>query len=347
VPQVNVMYWNLGGVDQRRLARTGDSFARLIASVMRAGNISLAGFSGVLSGQGDALGRQVVGDLDRSSGGPSWNQQASAQLGQGRSEQYLFVWRLQDLSAYRPQGLDYWLWRYPVPNTQGQYLGFPRPESQSSDMPPFTMFFQLGSSGRWMPMAILNAPPWQSGQTSGQAIALALASVSQATAFDLGNGSLLMGTFNVPADDNVGASNSNGALAFGGLAGPRGKYNQVMNNQRTFLARTPGVAMTDQDAYVQTSDNFFLRRNSSQGGVAASAAAILDVIAASMGTLNDQGVWQAARFRPALAVVEAACTNNRGVTAGQDGSYDRFDDAFASYRLYVSDHMPIAITINF
>lgn len=345
--QLNVMYWNLGGAGQQRLVQAGGSYANLIASVMRAGNITVAGFSGVLDGVGGALGQQVVNELDRSSGGPAWNQQASPQLGQGRGEQYLFIWNLQALSAYRPQGLDYWVWQYPAPGQQGQYLGFPRSASQSPDLPPFTMFFQLGSGPKWMPMAILNAPPWQLGQTNGQAIAMALASVSQAAALDLGNGALLMGTFNVPADDNVGVGGSNGAAVFGGLAGPAGKYDQAMNNHRTALARQPVVAITDGDAYAQTSDNFFLRRNSPQGGIAGSDPGILPVISSSLGSLNDQGEWQAAPFRPALATVEAASTGTGRANANEDGSYDRFDDAFASYRLYVSDHVPIVVTINY
>jgi len=343
VPQVNVMYWNLGGVDQQRLALAGASYSSLIASVMRASNIAVAGFSGVLAGQGGVLGQQVVNHL----GQTTWNQQASPQLGQGRNEQYLFVWNLQAVPAYKPPGLEYWLWQYPRPGQQGQYFGFPRQQDQSPDMPPFTMFFKLGNSGKWIPVAILHAPSWQLGQPNGQGIAMALASFAQIPTFDLGNGAMLMGTFNVPAIDNVNAPGSNGANVFGGLAGAQGKYDQEMNNHRTALAGAPIVAIADEEAYAQTSDNFFLRRNSPQGGIGGSDPGILNVISASLGILDDQGNWQAARFRPALAYVEEVSAGRQNVAAGDDGSYDAFDDAFAAYRLYVSDHVPIVMTINY
>lgn len=341
--QVNVLYWNLGGVNQQRLAQAGPSYTDLIASVMRAGNIAVAGFSGVLAGLGGLLGQAVVDNL----GSTAWIQQASPPLGQGRNEQYVFVWNLQAVPAYKPPGLEYWLWQYPRPGQQGRYFGFPRQQDQSPDMPPFTMFFRLGNSNMWMPMAILHAPPW-AAQGHGQEIAGALASFAQVPAFDLGSGALLMGTFNVPADDNVNTPGSNGATVFGGLAGAQGKYDQAMNNHRTALAAAPVVAIVNEQAYAQTSDNFFLRRNSPQGGITGSAPGILPVISSSLGSVDDQSEdWHPAPFRPALAVVEAACAGRQNVAAGDDGSYDAFDDAFAVYRLYVSDHVPIIMTINY
>jgi hypothetical protein len=339
--QLNVMYWNVGGLDQGRLGKAGPSYAALIASVMRAGDVGVAGFGGVLAGQGGLLGQQLVNELGQS----AWKQQPSPLLGKGRDEQYLFLWNSGAVTPYSPPGQDYCLWEYPVPGWQWPSLGFPRPQNESPDLPPFTMFFMLGTSGKWLPMAIMHAPEWELGRANGQGIGLALESVAQIGALDLGNGSLLMGTFNVPADDNVGTNGSNGALVFGGLAGPAGKYDKALTNQLTVLGE-PIVANSAEEGYVQPSDNFFLRRNSARGGVTGSAPGVLNVIEASLGSLNGQGEWQRAPLPQFLSDVEAASTTSPA-TAGPDGSYDRFDDAFASYCLYVSDHLPISMTINF
>lgn len=327
---VNVMYWNLGDLDQDRLAQAGASYAELIASVIRGGGIALAGFSGVLAGMGDVLGQGVV-DLLARQGEPGWNQQASPPLGRGRGEQYLFVWNLGAVSAQQPDGLEYWLWQYPVPGEPLELLGFPRPQDQSPDLPPFTMFFGLNGSATWLPVSVMHAPPWELGQ--GQGVAAALANVCRIEALDLGNGALLMGTFNVPADDDVATADSPGAYAFTGLAGPEGKYDQKLDNHRTALCAQPVVAITDEDAYAQTGDSFFMRRNSPQGGVAGSDAGILRVISSSLGSLDAAGEWVPAPFRPALAQVEKDSTNGADPTSGPDGSYNRFDDAFAAYRL--------------
>ncbi|MEV0643633.1 hypothetical protein AB0I28_00070 [Phytomonospora sp. NPDC050363] len=344
--QLNVMYWNLGGLDQQRASLAGTSYPSLVASAIRAGDITVAGFSGVRSGLANALGEAVVAELRGYYPHSTWIHSASPPLGQGRDEQYLIIWDGSRAGAYKPPGYEYWLWQYPAPNPLDGLLGFPRPESMSPDLPPFTMFFKLGSSGKWMPMSVLHAPTWPDAWQNGAEITRAMANLTRVEAFDVGDGALLMGSFNVPADDDVGTPGSNGALAFGRLAGPNGKYDQAMHGHRTALG-PPIVATTDSQSYVQTSDNFFVRRNSSQRGITVSAPGILGVISGSLGRLDAQGTWQPAPFRPALANVEARSVGDDKVTAGADGSYDRFDDAFAAYRLYVSDHAPIAITINY
>ncbi len=349
MPQVNVMYWNLGTFNQARWAQCGASYISMIAQVMQRNNIGLAGFSGIFIGLGRRFGQQLVSELNYTGrqANQAWNEQASPPLGQGRGEQYLFAWNTRAVSAYQPPGLNFWLWQYPVPGQQGQYFGFPRPENSSPDMPPYTMFFQLGTSGRWMPMAILAAPAWNLGNPLGNGILTALASVSRLAPLDLGNGSLLMGSFNVPRDDSVATNGSNGAYAFGGLAGPQGKYDQGLRNASTVLAARAAVAMTEADAMIQTSDNFFLRRNSAQGGITGNGIQVQQLITSSLPSINNNGVWQPAPFRPGVTGIESDYVGARNVTAGAQDSYESLDDAFAVYRQYVSDHLPINLTLNF
>jgi hypothetical protein len=205
------------------------------------------------------------------------------------------------------------------------------------------MFF--GGAQRYIPIAILHAPSWLSSNPAGQTIQTACNNIAQITTFDLGQGSLIMGTFNVPANDDVNANGSNGAFAFGTLAGANAKYSQVLINQSNLLANSPIVAMAMEDAVVQTSDNFFFRRNGAANGIGLANPMIPNILEAALGTFDNNNQWVSAPLGLALARIDVTVTNV--TSALPDGSYVKLEDAFAVYRSYVSAYLPIMATLTY
>lgn len=345
--QSNIMAWNLGGLNQQRAAASGFPFVQLIASVIKEANISLIGFSGIFSGLAQPLGELLYKELNNLDGSNTkWNYQGSPPLGAGRDEQYMFIWDMTVFGAYAPNGTDYWQWDYPRTDGQSGNYGFPRPYDASPDMPPFTMYFKLGRSQNFMPFAIFHAPEWDLGQTPGQGIFMACANISQIAAFDQGQGSLIMGTFNVPHNDDVTVNGSNGAGAFETLAGANGKYTQAMSNQMNLLADNAIVAMGMENALVQTADNFFFRRNATNG-ITFTNSMVVNIFLASMNSLDASGKLVKAPLAPALARIEAVAVGMNRITASENGGYGKLEDAFAVYRTYVSSYLPIMGTLNY
>jgi hypothetical protein len=277
----------------------------------------------------------------------TWNYIASPPLGAGRDEQYLFLWNMKVFQSYAPDGTNYWRWDYPLPGGQTGNYGFPRPSTASPDMPPMTMFFKLGTKAAFMPVSVFHAPDWSLGETHGQGILAACTNIPQIADFALGQGGLIMGTFNVPANDDVNTQGSNGAGAFAPLAGAGGKYTQAMNNQPNLLANAPLVALAMEEAIAQTSDNFFFRRDGATNGITLTDPGVPLIFQHSLGTLNSSGSWVSAPLGSALASIEAVAVGMENVTAAPDGSYVKLDDAFTVYRAYVSSYLPVMGTLNY
>jgi hypothetical protein len=360
------MFWNLGGLNQQLAVKAGFAYIQFLATVMEQNNVALIGFSGIRSGLGRALSEGLVAELgNRVKSAMVWNSLGSPGLGAGRNEQYLFVWNMKVFTSCAFDGsTDYWRYEFPLPGGQQGNYGFPRPTSQSPDMPPFAMYFQLMGSTSRLPVTLFHAPDWTLGSTLGQGIAIACNNIAQIPTFDLGQGGLLMGTFNVPADDDVTVTGSNGAGVFGVLAGPNGKYTQLLANEPTQLSDTAAVAAAiiplsgesmdedDEDevmdlAVVQPSENIFFRRNGTTNGLACTNTRVPELLNDNLGTLNDQDQRVRAPLAPALAYIELNVVGRENVTAGPDDSYYKLDDAFAVYRNFVSASLPIMTTLTF
>lgn len=343
--QATIMTWNLGDLDMTRANRTGLAYVQYLASVMQAGNVALAGFCGIRSGLAGRLGDLLVKEMGNRIGSiTDWNSLASPPLGLGRDEQYLFVWNMKALQSYAPDSKTYWVWEYPLPGDQQGLYGFPRPANASTDLPPFTMFFRLGGGPKFMPVALYHAPDWSPGTSQGVAIAAAFNNLAQIPVFDLGQGALIMGTFNVPANDDVTAGGSNGAV-FSALAGESGKYTQVLNNQPNRLVDTAAVAISMEETLAQTSDNFFFRRNGLTNGIGYTTPLVANLFTAALGQLDENDGWVTAPLGLPLALMEWTAENQ--TAAGPDGSYMKLEDALAVYRRYFSGYLPMLLTLTF
>lgn len=343
--QATIMTWNLGELDLSRASRTGLAYVQYLASVMQAGNVALAGFCGIRSGLAGRLGDLLVKEMGNRTGSiTDWNSLASPPLGLGRDEQYLCVWNMKLLQAYAPDSKNYWLWQYPLPGDQGGFYGFPRAANASSDLPPFTMFFQLGGGPKFMPVALYHAPDWSPGTGQGLLIRAACNNLAQIAAFDQGQGALIMGSFNVPANDDVTATGSNGQV-FAPLAGESGKYTQVLNNRPNRLVDAALVAISMEETMVQTSDNFFFRRNGLTNGIGYTNPQVADLFTAAMGRLDDNDDWVTAPLGLPLALMEWTAENQ--TAAGPDGSYLKLEDALSVYRRYFSGYLPVLLTLTY
>ncbi|WP_437593530.1 hypothetical protein [Sorangium sp. So ce1000] len=343
------MTWNLGGLNKERYDTAGFPLVEYIASVMQEGHISLIGFTGVLADLGDELGRLLCNELNNRVKSMYWTYVVCPPLGAGRGEKYLLLWDRSAFNVYAPDGSTYSLLDYPLPSGQTGFYGFPRPRTASPDMPPWTMFFKLGASTSFITVSLFHAPDWSLGLSPGQGVLAACTNISQIATVALaqGQGGLLMGTFNVPVNDDVNATGSNGAAALAPLAGPEGKYTQAFNNQQNLLSNVASVAMTMEDALAQTADNIFFRRDGIANGITLTNAGVANVLLSALGSLDASGNWVTAPLGPSLAKIEFRPVAEEYITAEPDGSYVKLEDAFAVYRTYVSAYLPVMCTLNY
>lgn len=357
MPQVNIMTWNLGDITIDRYGTAGFPFIEFLGTVMLSGNVSLLSMSGIRDNQARAFGEALVAVLNNRTRtqNVNWNYLASPPLGAGWDEQYLIVWNLTTLQAVAPDGTNYWFYDFPRPSGQQGYYGFPQLRTASTNMPPFLMFFRLLPSTKVMCASIIHAPSWLFPiNNPGQGIAAALNTIAQIPLFDVGQAGLIMGTFNVPPNDDVTVNGSNGANVFGGLAGANGKYTQLVNNQKNMLTDSPRVAMAMEDALDLTADNFFFRKDGPTNSVTAANASLANILSAALPSItmtDDNYNYVPAPLGPALTAVEMSAnriaTGVADTAATEDGSYATLEDAFAVYHDYVSNYLPLAVTINF
>ncbi|MCC3158257.1 hypothetical protein LJ737_13495 [Hymenobacter sp. 15J16-1T3B] len=356
--QANIITWNLGGFRQKEALSSGLQYVQFVATVIERSGADLIGFCGIFDNLAAPFGTTLINELNNRAQKPNkWREQASPQLGLSRNEQYSFVWNSEKLQPAKTSLTDYFQSVYPLPDEPKERYGFPRLDGQSTDMPPFLAYFELLGASKFLPVAIFHAPEWSEYQAL--LIRMACLNLAQLAAFNQGNGCLLMGTFNVPLDDDVNTPDSNGAVAFGPLAGASGPYTQLLARQPNRLADNAEVAMTMEQALVQTADNFFFRK--AANGVSVSNAKVLNVFEGVFGsfTYNSQQEdwqWHTAPLGPALSALQAVIANVQDeedtdnddlMTAQPDGSYAKLEDAFPPYRALVSAYMPLMVTVNY
>jgi hypothetical protein len=344
--QATIMSWNLGAMDPARANRAPGAIVNYLATVIEAGPVALAAFSGIRGELAGGLGTVLTEELENRSIPPvEWNSAISPTLGAGRDEQYLFVWNRSVVTAQPCPKTDTFLqWEYAVPGGQDQYYGFPRDPSQAPDLPPVRMLFQPVGSDRLVSIAIINGPDWMLGNQAGVAAHEVCGNLAQIPELDQGHGGLLMGTFNVPLNDDVNTAKSNGAAVFAPLLA---KYQQTFHGSPTALAGVPKVAIPMEEAQPQTADAIFFRRNGAQNGLGYSRADVPDLLGQALGTLDDQGNWVSAPMGMPLALVEYAMVGGNAVAAEPDGSYVKLEDAFIVYRELVSAYLPALITLTY
>lgn len=347
--QAKIMTWNLGGYDLNRMEITGLAYLQFIASVMKRYEVDLIGFCGIKSNLGRPLGELVTKDLNnRERASTRWRYLSSPPLGRGRNEQYTFIWNSDKFLPHAPDGTTFWQWDYPKPSGQTGNYAFPLPYALSPYMPPFVIYFSLVGTSNYMPITVYHAPDWASPIQPGRTIRVACNTIAQIAAFDQGAGSLIMGTFNVPADDDASINGSNGAYAFSGLAGAQAKYTQALSNQPNRLGNDIAVAMTMEDAIVETADNFFFRTNGAANGIGFADADVANIFTDTFRHYNSlNGFWIKAPLGTPLATVEAAVLGADNIAAEADGSYVKMELTFAVYRLLFSDHLPIIGTLTY
>lgn len=348
MPQTNIMTWNLSYHGPNRDDKLRGPFAQLIASVMQHFGVGLIGFSGLYGGVGQAFAGALLAELNNRAGQPSrWLAQGSPALGQGRQEQYCFVWDSAQFAPATTSLTPGFQYEFPVPGHPDQLLGFPRLQSQSGDMPPYLGYFQLVGTGKHLAVAQYTAPAWDPDK--GLTVQRACASLAQVAAFNQGDGCLLMGTFNVPQDDNVATPNSPGAYAFTALAGPDGPCTQLVHNQPNVVASLPSVAMTMEEGLVQTAGNFFFRKNATT--LACSSAGVANVLAQVFNTYKaDTDQWVAQPLGPPLAGMERCVRDlfkEMTVSYEENGSYAKLEDALYVYQWVVSSYLPLGVTLTY
>ena len=344
--QATLMSWNLGALDAARANQAPAAIINYLASIIEAGQVALAAFSGIRGGLGGGLGSLLIEELyNRSLLQVEWKFGLGPALGAGRGEEYLFVWAPAALDAVALPGTDTLLqWDFPVPGQEDTVYGFPRSTHQSPDLPPLRMLFQLAGSDRQLSVALINGPDWLLGDVPGAAVYAACASLAEIAELDQGHGGLVMGTFNVPFDDDMSVAGSNGAGAFAPLAA---KYAQAISRTPSVLADAPIVAMAMEEAKLQTADTIFVRRDGEKNGIGVSAAWIGDLLTEALAGLTDDGTWVPARLGMPLAVVERAVVGAADVSAEPGGSYLKLEDAFAVYRAMISPHLPALVTLTY
>lgn len=346
--QTNILTWNLSyhGLNRDKLLAV--PFAQLIASVVQCYGAGLIGFSGLYGGVGAAFAATLVAELNNRDAKPDqWQAHGSPTLGLGRQEQYCFVWNSTLFAPATTSLTPGFQHEFPVPGHSDQFLGFPRLQSQSTDMPPFLGYFQLVGTARHLAVAQYTAPAWD--PDAGLTVQKACASLAQVAAFGQGDGCLLMGTFHVPQDDNVATPNSPGAYAFTPLAGPNGPCTQLVANQPNVVASLPTVAMTMEEALVQTAGNFFFRKNAA--GLACTSAGVANVLTQVFNTYDETTQqWAAQPLGPPLANLE-----RRGQelfkamtpTHEENGSYAKLEDALYVYQWLASSYLPLGVTLTY
>ncbi|BAZ36678.1 hypothetical protein NIES4101_25980 (plasmid) [Calothrix sp. NIES-4101] len=346
MPQANVMAWNLEKLNEDRASTVGVRLIQFIASVMQLYRIDLIGLSGIFAGRGESLAGILSYELNnREKTDNKWQDQTSPALGLGWNEQYCFVWNSLKFQPATTHLTDRFQYDYPLPDGLGKFYGFPRLRTAAADLPPYLGYFQLVGTQKFLPIAVFHAPDWALAE--GIAVELACKSLAEVAAFDQGHGCLLMGTFNVPANDNVTVNGSNGAKAFATLAGANGKYTQTMNNQPNQLASGSAVGLAMENALAQTADNIFFRRNGTINGIIYTDARLVNVFLNTLGAIDETERWTKAPLGAALAAIEAHVFGQNSVSADPDGSYVLLGDAFLVYRYCVSGYLPVAITINY
>ncbi|MBO2011917.1 hypothetical protein [Hymenobacter negativus] len=347
--QTNIMTWNLGKYGPNEHLATQVQYVQFVASVMQYTGTNLIGFCGIYAGLAEAFSTALINELDNRDRQPDkWRAQASPQLGLGRNEQYCFVWNSEKFLPSKTSLTDYFQYDFPLPFDSKNIFGFPRVHTKSQDMPPYLGYFQLldAATTKYLAVVLFHAPAWDGD--SGRTIGLACDTIPLVPAFQQGDGLLLMGTFNVPIDDNVDTPNSNGAWAFNNLAGPKGPYQQLTQNVPNRLATNASVAMSMEEALVQTADNLFFRKTSELKGFSCTnmgVANIFDHVFNTYNTSTDK--WMTAPLGPPLANLERLIADADDVLALPDGSYAKLEDAFRAYRGLVSAYLPIGFTLTY
>ncbi len=343
--QTNIMTWNLGVYGPNEHLATQVQYVQFVASVMQYTDTGLIGFCGIYGGLAGAFANALIQELDNRDKQPDkWREQASPQLGLGRNEQYCFVWNSELFQPAKTDVTDYFQYDFPLPGDPKKFFGFPRRHTQAQDMPPFLGYFQLVGTAKHLAVALFHAPAWAGD--SGRTVRLACEALAQVSAFNQGDGFLLMGTFNVPVNDDVSVSGSNGAAAFGALAGPTGPCVQLTNNKPNRLADPAAVSMSMEEARVQTADTLFFRRNSN-GFTCANlgVANVFDYVFNTYNTTTES--WVTAPLGPPLANLERLIAAADDVRAEADGSYAKLEDAFRVYRGLVSAYLPLGFTLTY
>ena len=143
-----------------------------------------------------------------------------------------------------------------------------------------------------------------------------------------------MGDFNVPYDEDVTTANTNGRYAYNYLAGAGRGYTELLINQDTSLISYGNAAIvtTVAGGFSQPYDKFFIRN--ANNGVTSGGTTVETILGGGSGG----GIYQAS-----MQAIQNA-NNVAWVLVG--GNYS-MPQAFRLYRGWVSDHVPIVMTVNY
>jgi hypothetical protein len=321
MPTFNVMAWNIQNYGSTKHANYGAELVDFIARVMLRNNVSVAGICEIRNLHAATIGVDLATQLNNTVG-PQWHFGYSAAFGTARWEQYLFVWNNNIITN------NSFITSFPIPATNPQqYYGFPL---LTKNRPPYAGDFSIG--GKRMMITMYHAP----NPAQHVKIRNACNTISDLTELDQHDGGILMGDFNVHHDDDVAVANSNGEYAFNLLAGlTTSPYDELLINQDTSLISygNAGTVTTIAGAFNQPYDKFFIR--TINNGVNSNAETVERILLLGSNGGPYQASMQAIQTKNAVAWVLNAA-----------GNY-ALDQAFRLYRGWISDHVPIVMTVNY
>lgn len=320
MPSRTIMAWNIQNYGTTKHNAYGAEMVAFISEVMNQHQADLLAICEIRNAAAATIGADLVNELDNSPMGGDWVYEDSPQYGAPRWEQYLFVWDRNRITNNSFTG------SFPRPTVPVTYYGFP---TLTKHRPPYCGDFNFGA--KRVLITMYHAP---NPSQLYPKIRDACNNIADLAVLAQHDGSIIMGDFNVPYDEDVTTANTNGRYAYNYLAGAGRGYTELLINQDTSLISYGNAAIvtTVAGGFSQPYDKFFIRN--ANNGVTSGGTTVETILGGGSGG----GIYQAS-----MQAIQNA-NNVAWVLVG--GNYS-MPQAFRLYRGWVSDHVPIVMTVNY
>lgn len=331
MPQLDFMGWNIENFGHTKYKKTNgrEELLTFVAEVITKNNVAVAGFSEMRSNRAEKIGKKLAAILNR---GPSsaWTFEKSAQFVNNRLEQYLFVWDTNQVTAgvFQHKFVD------TKATTLGALIGFPR--QATKDRPPYlTIFTSTATPSIKVSTVIFHAPePSFAKNVNDGCTRLAdIVEINKAT-----EASIVMGDFNVKSVAKQSINGSSGYKAFSAIVA-KGFIQALDDPTHNDTVLTSLKAYTYASSTMTAScyqsqpyDHIFVRLP------VPNPCAIVQINAGADELISD--CLGSNKLGSLLKALEKKRTGSAPRT------YRTVESAFVPFRRFVSDHLPVLVTLK-
>lgn len=331
MPQLDFMGWNIEnfGDTKYKITNGREELLTFVAEVIIKNNVAVAGFSEIRSNRAEEIGKTLVAILDRGTSGV-WAFKKSDQFVSNRLEQYLFVWDTNQVNAgvFQHKFVD------TKATKQGALIGFPR--QATKDRPPYlTIFTSTATPLITVSTVIFHAPEpsFALNVNDGCKRLADIVEINNAT-----EASIVMGDFNVKSVAKQSINGSPGNKAFSAIVA-KGFIQALDDPTHTDTVLTSLKAYTYASSTMTAScyqsqpyDHIFVRLPTpNQHTIVQRDAGADELISDCLGGSD-------------LGILLKALENKRNGRA--PNIYTSVASAFVPFRRFVSDHLPVLVTLK-